>query len=201
MGVGQSIPMGLALQVVSRIAATVDLPVTMDFEGGYAEAPEEVAANVARVIGAGVIGINFEDQVVGGSGLHAVEAQSARIEAVRRVARDAAIPFFINARTDLFIKEKDRGRHGALLSEARERAAAYAEAGASGFFAPRLTDPDLIGALCEASPLPVNIMMTDGAPAIDALAGLGVARISYGPGPYVQAMAALAERFAAIAGG
>ena len=198
---GQAIPMDLALQVVSRIVASVDLPVTMDFEGGYAEAPEEVAANVGRVIEAGVIGINFEDQVVGGSGLHATEAQSARITAIRRMAENAGVPLFINARTDLFIKEKDRGRHGNLLSEAKERAIAFAEAGASGFFVPRLSDPDLIGAMCESSPLPVNVMMAGGVPGIEDLAGLGVARVSYGPGPYVQAMAALAEQYAAIAGG
>lgn len=198
---GQAIPLDLVLQVVGRIVATVDLPVTLDFEGGYAEVPEEVAANVAQVIGAGVIGINFEDQVVGGSGLHPIEAQSARIAAIRRIADAADVPFFINARTDLFIKEKDRTRHGDLLGEARERAAAFAEAGASGFFVPRLSDPDLIGAVCESSPLPVNVMMAGGVPGIADLAGLGVARVSYGPGPYVQAMAALAEQYAAIAGG
>ncbi len=198
---GQAIPLDLALRVVDRIVATVDLPVTLDFEGGYAEAPDAVAANVARVVEAGVIGINFEDQVVGGEGLHPIEAQSARIAAIRRMAEEAGVPLFINARTDLFIKEKDRGRHGDLLGEARERVAAFAEAGASGFFVPRLADPDLIGAVCESSPLPVNVMMAGGVPGIGDLAGLGVARVSYGPGPYVQAMAALAEQYAAIAGG
>ncbi|NIA68177.1 isocitrate lyase/phosphoenolpyruvate mutase family protein [Pelagibius litoralis] len=200
-GDGQAIPLDQVLQIVSRIAATVDLPLTVDFEGGYAEAPEKVAANVSRVIEAGAVGINFEDQIVGGSGLHTAQAQSDRIAAVRQTAEAADMPLFINARTDLFLKEKDRGKHADLIAEAKERARAYAGAGASGFFVPGLVDPDLIGAICAAAGLPVNVMMMEGAPATEALASLGVARISYGPGPYFEAMARLAERFREVTGG
>ena len=165
---GQAIPLDLLLRIAERIVATVDLPLTVDFEGGYAEAPEDLAANLARLIATGAVGINFEDQVVGGAqgceGLYAPEVQCARIAALRRAAEAADLPFFVNARTDLFLKEKDRGKHGDLVSEALERAAAYAEAGASGFFVPGLVDPDLIGAVCEAAGLPVNVMMLSGAP-------------------------------------
>ena len=198
---GQAIPLDLVLTIVARIAATVDVPVTLDFEGGYAEAPDDLAANLARVIAAGAVGINFEDQVVGGAGLHPVAAQGERIAALRGAAETAGLPFFLNARTDLFLKEKDRGRHGDLAAGAIERAAAYAEAGASGFFVPGLVDPDLIGAICEATSLPVNVMMLDGAPSTEALASLGVARISHGPGPYFTAMKDLAARFRKAAGG
>lgn len=198
---GQAIPMDLVLQIVSRITATVELPVTVDFEGGYAEAAENVAANVTRVIGAGAIGINFEDQIVGGTGLYSSEVQCVRIDAVRQAAQAADMPLFINARTDLFLKETDRGKHEGLVAEAKDRAAAYAQAGANGFFVPGLVDPDLIGVICEAASLPVNIMMMDGAPSGDALASFGVARISYGPGPYFEAMTGLANRFREISGG
>ncbi|MGP1396625.1 MAG: isocitrate lyase/PEP mutase family protein [Inquilinaceae bacterium] len=192
---GEAIPLDFLLRIAARIVATVDLPVTVDFEGGYAEAPDDVAANVARLIASGVIGLNFEDRVVGGSGLHAVDAQSARVAAIRRAAKAENVPFFINARTDLFLKEKDRTRHGDLLAETRDRAAAYAEAGASGFFVPGLVDPDLIGAICAAVALPVNVMMLDGTPSPETLASLGVARISYGPRPYVEAVADLKTRY------
>ena len=192
---GQAIPLDLHLEIVTRIAATVDVPVTMDFEGGYAESPDGVAANIARVIATGAVGINFEDQIVGGDGLYAPEAQCGRIAAVRRAADDAGVPLFVNARTDLFLKQRDRDRHPDLLAETKERAAAYADAGASGFFAPGLLAPDLIADLCESVALPVNVMMLDGAPSIEELAATGVARISFGPGPYFQAMAGLGERF------
>ena len=176
----------------------MDLPVTLDFEGGYAEAPDQVTANVARVIKAGVVGINFEDQVVGTGDLQSPDAQSARIAAVRRAAQAAEVPLFINARTDLFLKEHDRAKHAGLVQQAIERAAAYAQAGASGFFVPGLVDADLIGTICQATPLPVNAMMMAGAPSPADLAAAGVARISFGPGPYVAAMAGLAERFRAL---
>ena len=64
------------------------------------------------------------------------------------------------------------------------RAQAYADAGASGFFAPGLKDEAMIGRLCEATDLPVNIIALPGTPDTATLAGLGVARISYGPVPY-----------------
>jgi 2-methylisocitrate lyase-like PEP mutase family enzyme len=56
------------------------------------------------VIEAGAIGINFEDQVVGGEGLYSIEEQSDRIAAVREAADKSSIPLFINARTDVFLK-------------------------------------------------------------------------------------------------
>ncbi len=194
-GDGEAIPLDLVLTLVSRITATVDLPVTVDFEGAYAQAPSEAAANLSRLLDAGAIGINFEDQVVGGEGLHAPEFQAERIAALRAAADAAGVPLFINARTDLFLKERERSKHEALLDEAAGRAAVYAEAGASGFFAPALVEPGLVKRLCDQVELPVNIMMLEGAPSLPELAALGVARISYGPGPYVEAMARLAERF------
>ena len=127
--------------------------------------------------------------------------QSGRIAAVRQAAEAADVPLFINARTDLFLKEKDREKHASLIAEAKERGAAYAAAGASGFFVPGLMDPALIGAVCEAAALPVNTMMLPGAPPAADQAAAGVARISYGPVPYFTAMKDLAERFGEATGG
>ncbi len=189
---GEETPFDVHVAVATRIVASVDLPVTVDFEGGYGADPEMVAANAARLMTAGAVGVNFEDQVVGGEGLYDIAAQAARIGAIRRAAEKIGLPFFINTRTDLFLKT-DRATHGGLLNEAKERARAYARAGASGFFAPGLVDENLIAELCEVSPLPVNIMMMEGAPSPARLARLGVARVSYGPIPYARTMAALTE--------
>ncbi len=181
---GQSLPLDLAIENIRRIVDSVGLPVTLDFEGGYAESQEELKANIGRVIEAGVIGINFEDQVVGGEGLYPVEQQSARIRAIREAANEVGIPLFINARTDIFLKTLPGPHTPEQIDEALSRADAYAAAGASGFFAPGLRDAQLIRSLCERSPLPVNIMVMPDAPSNAELAALGVARISYGPGPY-----------------
>ncbi len=194
-GDGEKIPLDFVLQIIERIAATVEVPVTLDFEGGYAEAKEDLAANITRVIETGAVGINFEDQVVGGSGLHPLETQAARIAAIRQAAEAAGVPLFINARTDLFLKERDQDKHADLVAEAKARAAAYAEAGASGFFVPALAKPELIGDICAATDLPVNIMMKDGVPSIAELGSHGVARVSFGPGPYFTAMKDLADRY------
>jgi len=66
---GEAMPLDFVLQIVERIVASVDVPVTVDFEGGYAVSPDDVAKNALMVIKAGSVGINFEDQVVQGDGL------------------------------------------------------------------------------------------------------------------------------------
>lgn len=199
-GDGQKIPLDLLTTVAERIASAVDLPLSVDFEGAYSNDPRGAAENVGRVLDAGAIGINFEDQMVGGDGLHAITDQSARIAAIRQAAEKKGVPLFINARTDLFLKEGDRSLHAGLLAEAKDRASAYADAGASGFFAPGLIDEALIEDLCAATALPVNIMAMTAAPDAKRLGACGVARISHGPGPYRAAMARLQEAAAAIYG-
>lgn len=188
---GESIPLSFAEQVLARIAGAAALPVSVDAEGGYSDDPQACAANIARLVDLGVAGINFEDRIVSGAGLHAIDAQAARIAAIRRMADARGISLFINARTDMFFGAGLAP--AAMLAEARERAAAYAEAGASGFFVPGLVDLDVIGSLCAAVDLPVNVMIMPGLPDTKALAGAGVARISHGPAPYVAAMAALSR--------
>ena len=199
-GDGEAIPLDLLEIIVQRISASVDLPLSVDFESGFAAEPDRITQNTARIIAAGAIGVNFEDQVIGGQGLYSVEDQVTRVAAVRKTADAAEMPLFINARTDLFLKQSDRAAHAGLLAEALDRAKAYEQAGASGFFAPALVEPGLIETLCSATPLPVNIMMMPGAPSIPELAGLGVARVSYGPGPYRQAVKAIAQRYSEIEG-
>lgn len=182
---GEEMPLDIAIDNITRIAAAVELPVTLDFEGGYADDIAGLKLNIARVIASGAVGINFEDQIVGGDGLYSIEEQSERIKAIRETADEGGVALFINARCDLFLKNGPDS-HAGHLDAAIERAKAYADAGASGFFAPGLKDPQLIQGLCEASPLPVNIMVMADTPSNQEMAKLGVARISYGPGPYRQ---------------
>jgi len=189
----EQLPFEQVLLNLNQIIPSVELPVTLDLEGCYAQSPQQVEANVAKVLEAGAVGINFEDQIIGGEGLYSIEDQSARLRAARTAAEQAAIPLFINARTDIFLKSKPDQHTEELLEAALERATAYTEAGASGFFAPGLREPRLIEKLCKLSPLPVNIMILPDTPSPRQLANLGVSRISYGAGPYRQMIAALKE--------
>nr|WP_232307016.1 isocitrate lyase/phosphoenolpyruvate mutase family protein [Sphingomonas sp. Y57] len=134
--------------------------------------------------------INFEDRKVRGEGLYGVEEQAERLRAVVAAAAGLDRPVFINARTDLFLGT-DPATHAARLDEALTRVTAYAAAGAGSFFVPGLGDPALIARICENSPLPVNVMVLDPTADLAALARLGVARISFGPAPYVAAMQSL----------
>ena len=193
----EQLPLELVLANLRRIVAAVALPVTLDFESGYAREVAALQANIAAVIAAGAVGINFEDQMVGGSGMYAPDEQAARIAAVRAAADRLDFPLFINARTDVFLQADPATHNEALLAQVIARGKAYAAAGASGFFAPGLRDLKLIARLCEASPLPVNIMMAPGMGTVAELAAVGVARVSYGPFPYRQVMASLQEAAAA----
>ncbi|MFS8184678.1 isocitrate lyase/PEP mutase family protein [Pseudovibrio denitrificans] len=195
---GEKIPLSLVEIIASRIVESVEVPFSLDFEGAYADSPADVKVNAARIIKTGAVGVNFEDQKVNGSGLYSVDEQCARISAFREAADEAGIPFFINARTDLFLNEPDASKHGGLVEEAIERGKRYAEAGASGFFIPALSDTDQIARICENVPLPVNAYMMKGMPEIAELGKLGVSRVSFGPGPYREAMVDLKRKAESI---
>lgn len=190
---GEAIPLDFVLSLVTRIVAAVDLPVTVDFEGAYAADPDTIRANVERLIGTGAIGLNFEDQVVGGSGLYPIEVQAARIAAVRAAAQDSGVPMVINARTDLFLQAGGGDDHATLVAEAIARGRRYAQAGADCFFVPLLGAPELVAEVVTGVDLPVNVMVLDTRADLAPLTAAGVARISFGPAPYLAANRALTE--------
>jgi 2-methylisocitrate lyase-like PEP mutase family enzyme len=185
---GQGVPLDYALANARRIAEAVELPLTVDFEGAYSVDPEEAAENVAKLAATGAVGCNFEDQVIGGESVHPLESQVERIAAIRRKVGEN---FFINARTDLVLKAQEQD--AALLDQVIERGKAFAGAGASGFFVPRLADPRQVERVVAESPLPLNLIAFPGAPPKQDWAAAGVARISHGPFPHRALMAKLEE--------
>ena len=185
---GQQVPIDFALANAKRIVDAVDLPLTVDFESAYSTDPAAGGANVARLMATGTVGCNFEDQVIGGAnvGLHPLALQVERIAAIRAAVGDQ---FFINARTDLFLKTQTYD--DALIGQVVERGKAFAGAGASGFFVPRLADPRQIERVVREVPLPLNVIAFPGAPDKKVWADAGVARISHGPFPHRALMATL----------
>jgi len=188
-GDAHQVPLDYVFANAGRIAEAVDpLPLTVDFEGAYSTDPDEGGRNVAALKESGAVGCNFEDQLVGGEGVHPLGEQVRRIAAIRdAVGGD----FFINARTDLFIKIEQRD--DALVDQVIERGKAFAGAGASGFFVPRLADPRQIERIVREVPLPLNVIAFPGAPPKAEWAAAGVARISHGPFPHRALMAQLTE--------
>ncbi|MEU5850989.1 isocitrate lyase/PEP mutase family protein [Saccharopolyspora shandongensis] len=187
---GNALDRGLAVELIARIAAAVDLPVTADIEGGFAENPDGVGETIRLVLAAGAIGVNIEDSV--GPSLRPVEEQVARIAAARAAADEAQIPLFINARTDPFLRPV-HDDPAERLRDAIARAAAYAEAGASGIFVPGVTDLAVVAELAKNIERPLNVLAGPGAPAVAELAEAGAARISLGAA-VAQAAYALARK-------
>ena len=179
---GETLPLEIVLENLKRILSVTELPVTLDMETGYGETPDEVGTSVAQAFVLGAAGINMEDRMPGETVLLPMG------EAAARIAAAANTGIHVNARTDVY-RGKDAADYSqAMIDEVLERAEAYAEAGAGSLFVPFLGDHATISAICADSPLPVNILWAPGRGSIAELGALGVARISYGHGPWAAAM-------------
>ncbi len=187
---GQQLPFEALLVTVRQIFAVIDLPLTVDFEAGFAHDIKTLKANAASLRAEGTIGCNFEDRLIGAEGLRNISEQAERIGVL------AEAGLFVNARTDTFLEVLMAGgdpNQTPLVDSAIARAEAYAKAGAGCFFIPGLSDPDMIAKICDAIPIPTNVMRLSEMVSNKELARLGVSRISYGPGPWSDAMARVEE--------
>ncbi|MGA5701601.1 isocitrate lyase/PEP mutase family protein [Peterkaempfera bronchialis] len=181
-----------ALDLVARIAAAVEVPVTADIESGYADEPDGVGETVRGVLAAGAVGINLEDaRYDGDAPLRAPAEQAERIAAARAAADAAGVPLYLNARIDTYLRQV--GDPATRLRDTLDRAAVYLAAGADGVFVPGTLDPEVLSALVAGVDAPLNVLVGPGAPAVPALAALGVARVSAGSSIAVAAYALAAR--------
>jgi 2-methylisocitrate lyase-like PEP mutase family enzyme len=169
----------LMLAHIRDVVKATQLPVNADFQNGYVDDPEGVAANVASCIATGVSGLSIEDAT--GDGVHPLYEFDLAVERIRaaRVAIDTAgVPVVLTARCEAYLlSEPDPAR------VSLDRLIAFAEAGADCLFAPGVREPGEIAAIVKAvSPKPVNVLVSSPNPelSVDRLADLGVRRISVG---------------------
>jgi 2-methylisocitrate lyase-like PEP mutase family enzyme len=176
---GQNIPRDCMLQVISRIARAVDVPVTADIESGYAISAKELGETIRLVIAAGAVGGNLED-VTGdpANPLFDLPQQLDRIRAVREAGARAKVPFVLNARTDVYLAKV--GDPAGRFAETVHRLNAYREAGADCLFAPGVTDLQTITDLAKNVTGPLNVLAGAGTPPVADLQRMGVARLSVG---------------------
>jgi 2-methylisocitrate lyase-like PEP mutase family enzyme len=196
-------------ELVGRIVRVVDVPVTVDIEGGYGPSPDDVAATVRAVIEVGAVGVNLEDSHAPGGPLFDATEQADRIRAARAAATELDLPeLWVNVRTDVYLF--GIGEPEGRLDDVLSRLDAYADAGADSLFVPGLIDLDTLTTLVARSPLPINVMVWPGAPTVAELEAVGVRRISVGTAiaqsAYAVAHQATAELLAkgtydALAGG
>jgi 2-methylisocitrate lyase-like PEP mutase family enzyme len=185
---GQRISRDEMIEMVGRIARSVQLPVSADVEAGYGESTEASAQTARAVLAAGAVGINLEDTADDGR-LLPVDRQVEKI----RAARAAAQPLVINARTDVFgvegIAPADK------MPEAIRRANAYLAAGADCAFVPWVADPERIAALVRDVKGPLNVLISPKSPPLAELERMGVRRASVGSG-IARAVYGLAAKIA-----
>ncbi len=174
-----AVPRDAMLAHIRAVAAATSLPVNADFQTGYADDPEGVAANVTLCIATGVAGLSIED-ATGQSAMPLYERGLAveRIRAARTAIDASGIPVVLTARCEAWLV-----RQADPLRTALDRLVAFAAAGADCLYAPGVLDPAEIAMIVKAvAPKPVNVLISRPNPALSVarLAELGVRRVSVG---------------------
>jgi 2-methylisocitrate lyase-like PEP mutase family enzyme len=180
---GENIPLEVMLDMVGRIVAATDLPVSADLDAGFGNAGE----TTRRAIGVGVVGANVEDR------LRPLHEAVANVRAIIAAGEAEGVPFVLNARTDAFVRGGDRPREQ-TIADAIERGRAYLDAGASLVFVPGILDADTTRELVAGIGAgKISVIGLPGALSAGEYEALGVARISYGPMTQRVALTALQD--------
>ncbi|MQA10410.1 MAG: isocitrate lyase/phosphoenolpyruvate mutase family protein [Pseudonocardiaceae bacterium] len=175
---GEAAPVEEVLAATERIVRAVSLPVTVDFERGYRLAPAEL---VERFAATGAAGLNLEDSNPPSGEMIDAAEQADFLAAVRAAAVSGGVDLVINARTDSFLRRA--GSPEAQLAATLDRGTRYLAAGADCVYPIAVADPDVIRALVEGIPGPINVGYGPlGKLSLAELAALGVAKVSFGPG-------------------
>jgi len=163
---GEKIPFMELLYIVKRIKACTQLPLSVDFEKGYTDNPDQLTDYVQQLIDAGVAGINLEDS-------QGEEVYLKKLTTIKNYLEKHNQRLFINARTDAFLLKLP-----SPLEVVLRRAKLYQEAGADGLFVTALRDAAIIKSITAATTLPVNVVAGPGLSSVEALSDCGVRRIS-----------------------
>lgn len=188
------------LGAAARIGRGIDLPMTVDVEGGYGMDPAELVGNLWNV---GAAGCNIEDTDHANEKFRDPNEHADWLHRMREAAIEREYPLVINARIDIFLAAFLAGAPEAqedLLAEALVRARAYREAGVDCLFPIALHTEPAIRAFVAQAGGPVNILALDQAPSIAELARLGVSRISYGGLLHQATMQSFQESLMSVAG-
>jgi len=178
---GENMNFAEYLEVIRRIAAAVDLPISADVESGYGLEPKEL---INRLIEAGAVGANIEDVVhTEGKRVRERQEHADYIAAARQAADEAGVDFVINGRTDAVKLGLDVYQDP--LGEAIERIKLMEQAGARAVYPVGLSSVDQVTAVVQATSLPVNAtahpVEGHGAGDVQKLKELGVRRVTFGP--------------------
>lgn len=177
---GEKIKFGTLCRLVEKISRSVDIPLSVDIESGYAQALPLLQKNISQLLAAGAVGINFEDSSGDGARLRSSAEQVERIRAVRESAETAGIPLVINARIDTYLRE-NADLPTAAHDDALRRAEAYFKAGADCVYPIGPGDRRTLEILRQGIDGPMNILGSAGAISLTEMQALGIDRVSFGP--------------------
>ena len=187
------------LAAAARIARHVDLPVTVDAEAGYGMEPADLVSAL-RLVGAA--GCNLEDTDHSAGTLRDPDRQAEWLGRVRQAASASGYRLVINARIDVFLGPflagAGLGTQEALVAEALRRANAYLDAGVDCVFPIALWETDALRRFISEIRGPVNVICLPQAHSLGELAALGVARVSWGPFLYRDAISRFEEQLASL---
>jgi 2-methylisocitrate lyase-like PEP mutase family enzyme len=189
---GENIPFPELLNIVNKISSSVDLPLTVDIERGFADTQEQLKDNIRLLIDNGAIGINIEDSLPDHKGLTNIEHQCRKIEAIRETGIHCGVPIVINARTDIFLLRIEEN----AVTNAIERARSFKAAGADCVYPILINKYDDIARFVEEVEMPMNVLLLKSISDLQHLEKIGVARVTLGPyflNHALTAMKAVAE--------
>jgi 2-methylisocitrate lyase-like PEP mutase family enzyme len=174
---GERIPFSELLNIVKKISSSVDLPLSVDLERGFAGNIQQLKHNIQSLIEHGGIGINIEDSRPDNKTLNEITDQCRKIEAIRETALTCGVPIVINARTDLFLLKTEENP----MPKAIERAKAFKAAGADCVYPILINKYDDIAHFVNETEMPVNVLLLKPISDLGHLEKIGVSRVSVGP--------------------
>lgn len=163
---------------VAAISGAVDLPLNVDAERCFADDPAGVAETVSLLAEAGAAGVSIEDYDPARAAIDEVGVAAERVAAAADAAHRHGVLLTARAENALYGVDD--------IDDTVARLRAYRDAGADVLYAPRLTDPEQIRRVVQATDAPVNVLAMRRGPSIPELAELGVRRVSTG-GPLARA--------------
>jgi 2-methylisocitrate lyase-like PEP mutase family enzyme len=186
---GEKIPFRCLLDIVQSISSSVQLPLTVDIERGFADNIKQLQENIRLLIEHGAIGINIEDSRPDHKSLCPIKEQCLKIEAIREASIQCGVPLVINARTDVFLTELS----SPALEEGIERGRAYKTAGADCIYPVTINNYEAIANFVQEVGTAVNILLMKSIPDLRKLREIGVARVSLGPNLLTQVLVTMQE--------
>ena len=177
---GEKIKFSTHLDIIERIVKSVDIPVTVDIESGYASGVSELKESINKVIDTGAVGINIEDSMDAEGSLRNIAEQCERISTVKKVSEERGLHLVINARIDCFLSGNEKPVTE-VISQVIKRANEFINAGADLVYPVGVLNLETITTLRKEISSPINILGSHRTVPLKTMQEIGINRVTFGP--------------------